>query len=104
LMKIERDFLAFVRIPGEARHVAFLGPTSSGSPHRRIAGVVIEKGVEAAARDDDFETRIEDGCENPIVTAERMANHSKAVALGERKSFQKIERAHIIPDRFHCPA
>src|SRR5436309_5106717 len=80
------------------RHIAIAGPAFDIAVH------VVEVRIEAAARDDYFDALVEDGGINGVMSAEGMTQRTEPAPLDERKSFQQIEAADIVRNRFHRSA
>ena len=95
-VEIERDRFQPADVIREARHVALLTPTALGLPDFRIAAVVVDERIQAAARYDDFDAFVENGGEDSVVSTERMADGAESVRLHERQRGEVVD-AEVAP-------
>src|SRR5439155_8885411 len=79
----------------DAGHIAAVAPSIE------ITAGVCKKGIESAACDYGFYTRVERPREQRVVAAERMADDADFIAVDLGKRLEQIHRSHVFPNVFH---
>src|SRR5262245_6685287 len=96
LVEVEGHLVGIVFV-----NVADLGHVAVAGPAFEVALVIVVEACEAAACDDGFESRLEDGGEECVVATERMANDADVVDIDVAECFEEVDGADVVPDGLH---